>query len=156
MRELKACDLMSGEVVGVSPKATALEAAKLLLESGLTGLPVVDDQNRLVGIVSEADLLRCPPEMAGDVADSNEFYTTELASQFVKCFDRRVKDVMTEKVASVLCNTPLMAIAELLEAMRLKWVPVTERGKVVGIISRADVLRAFVDEVASPASLQPS
>jgi predicted transcriptional regulator len=58
-----------------------------------------------------------------------------------------------KKVASVLCNTPLMAIAELLEAMRLKWVPVTERGKVVGIINRADVLRAFVDEVASPAGL---
>jgi CBS-domain-containing membrane protein len=153
MRELKACDLMLSGVVAVSPKATALEAAKLLLESGLTGLPVLDEQNRLVGIVSEADLLRCPPEMTGEVADSNEFYTTGLASQFVKCFGRPVNDVMTKKVASVLCNTPLMAIAELLEAMRLKWVPVTERGKVVGIINRADVLRAFVDEVASPAGL---
>jgi CBS-domain-containing membrane protein len=153
MRELKACDLMSGGVVAVSPKTTALEAAKLLLETGLSGLPVLDDQSRLIGIVSEADLLRCPSELTGEAADGNEFFTTELAGQFIKCFDRPVKDLMTSKVASVLCNTPLMAIAELFEAMRLKWVPVTERGKLVGTISRADVLRAFVDEVEAPARL---
>lgn len=152
MKDLKASDVMSGSVVTVSSDATALEAAKLLLGSGMSGLPVIDDRSRLIGIISEADLLR-RPEMPGGFSDSKEFFTTELASQFLKSFGRSVKDVMTKKVASVLCNTPLMAIAELLEAMRLKWVPVTEHGEVVGVISRADVLRAFVDEVAPPARL---
>jgi CBS-domain-containing membrane protein len=155
MRELKACDVMSGRVAAVSANATALEAAKLLLGSGLSGLPVLDDQGRLVGIVSEADLLRRPSEMTSEVACCNEFFTTLLAEQLLKSFDRPVRELMTTKVASVLCNTPLMAIAELLETMRLKWVPVTEHGKVVGTISRADVLRAFVNEVASPARSHP-
>ena len=143
MKDLKASDLMSREVVRVSPKATALEAAKALLASGKSGLPVVDDQGRLIGIVSEADLLR-RPEVATAAVHSSEFFTNELADRLLECLGRPVEEMMTRKVASVLGNTPLMAIAELLETMRLKWVPVTERGKVVGVVTRADVLRAFV------------
>ena len=152
MKDLKARDLMSGEVTGVSPKAIVLEAAKLILASGMSGLPVIDDHGRLIGIVSEADLLRRPPELASHVGDSKEFFTAGLADRFIDSFERRVEEVMTTKVASVLCNTPLMAIAELLETMRLKWVPVTENGKVVGSVTRTDVLRAFVVEAETPAS----
>jgi CBS domain-containing protein len=73
----------------------------------------------------------------------------ELPSQFSKSRGQYVEDVMTTKVASVLATAPLAAIADLLETMRLKRVPVTEHGEVVGGVSRADLLRALVGEVKS-------
>ena len=145
MRELKARDVMSTRVVTVSSKTLVVEAAKLMLANRISGLPVVDDFGRLVGIVSEADLLR-RPEIGTQVVDCGEF-GSELASQFPKSCGQYVGDVMTTKVASVLGSTPLAAIADLLETMRLKRVPVIEDGKVVGVVSRADLLRAFVNEI---------
>ena len=150
MRELNARDVMSTQVVTVSSKAPVIEAAKLMLAHRISGLPVVDDFGRLVGIVSEADLLR-RAEIGTQVFDCGEF-GSELASQFLKSYGQYVGDVMTTKVASVLGSTPLAAIADLLETMRLKRVPVIEDGKVVGVVSRADLLRAFVNEIETSAS----
>jgi CBS-domain-containing membrane protein len=149
MKELKASDVMSTNVVSVSPGATVIKAAKLMLCNQVSGLAVLDDHDRLVGVVSEADLLR-RPEIGTQAVNCDETFDLETASHFLKSYGRYVEDVMTTQVASVTKNTPLAEVADMLETMRLKWVPVTEYGKLVGRVSRAGVLRAFVNAVASP------
>jgi CBS domain-containing protein len=147
MKELKARDVMSSNVVSISPKATVITAAKLMLDNQVSGLAVLDDGGSLVGIVSEADLLR-RPEIGTQTIDCGDL---EMASHFLKSYGRFVEDVMTTKVVSVARNTHLAQVAEMLETKRLKWVPVTEYGKLVGRVSRAGVLRAFVRAVEAPA-----
>jgi CBS domain-containing protein len=155
MEELKASDLMSGEVVTISPKATVVEAARLMLEHRVSGLPVVDAQGQLVGVISEGDML-CRAEIGAESVDDS-FWSLELARQFLKAHGRYVEDVMTSKVVSVDENTPLAEIARLLQVMRLKRVPVTNHGEVVGIVSRADVLRVLISEAGgAPIARQKS
>ena len=143
MKELQARDVMSGEVIAVSPKAAIIDAAKLMLDNRISGLPVIDDRGRLVGVVTEGDLLR-RVEIGTQTECAGGFFSSELAHQFLKSYGQYVEDVMTTKVASVLVNTPLVEIARLLQLMKLKRVPVIEHDEVVGIVSRADVLRALV------------
>jgi CBS domain-containing protein len=149
MNDLQARDVMCSEVVRVSPKATVVEAAKLMIAHRVSGLPVVDAAGQLVGVISEGDLLR-RVELGTEPTDG-QHWSLELARDFLKAHSRYVEDVMTTKVASVLENTPLPEIARLLQLMRLKRVPVTKRGEVVGVISRADLLRVLVNEAEPPA-----
>jgi CBS domain-containing protein len=144
MEELKARDLMSTEVITISPHARIIEAAKKMLEHRVSGLPVVDDDGRLIGVMSEGDLLR-RAEIGTDAATSGSLFSLELAHQFLKAHGQHVEDVMTQKVASVLENTALAEIASLMQLMRLKRLPVTNHGKVIGVVSRADILRVLVN-----------
>lgn len=149
MEELKARDLMSTEVITISPKATVIEAAKKMLDHRVSGLPVVDDRDRLIGVISEGDLLR-RIEIGTDPGMSGSPFSLELAREFLKAHSQDVEDVMTAKVASVLENTGLQEIANLMQLMRLKRLPVTNHGKVVGVVSRADVIRVLVHEAERP------
>ena len=146
MQGLRACDVMSVEVAATSPKASVIDAAKLMLERHVSGLPVVDDRCQLVGIISEGDLLR-RVEIGTEAESASSFFSSEIAHEFLKSHGQYVEDVMTTKVASVLLNTPLPEVARLLQLMKLKRVPVTDQGKIVGIVSRADVLRVLVNSV---------
>jgi CBS domain-containing protein len=150
MNELYARDVMSSDVVVVSPETTIARVAKLLLEHHVSALPVVDSQGHLIGIVSEGDLLR-RVEIGTEVEPIGSFYDSELVRQFIKSHGLFVDDVMTTKVASVLPNTPLIEIARLLQLMQLKRVPVIDHGKLVGIVSRTDLLRQLVTAVESSA-----
>jgi CBS domain-containing protein len=149
MEELKARDLMSTEVITISPKATVIEAAKNMLDHRVSGLPVVDDRDRLIGVISEGDLLR-RIEIGTDPGMSGSPFSLELAREFLKAHSQDVEDVMTAKVASVLENTGLQEIANLMQLMRLKRLPVTNHGKVVGVVSHADVIRVLVHEAERP------
>jgi CBS-domain-containing membrane protein len=140
---------MSSNVVSVSPEATVIKAAKLMLVNQVSGLAVLDDRGWLVGVVSEADLLR-RPEIGTQTINCDETFDLEMASHFLKSYGRYVEDVMTTEVATVVKETPLAEVADMLETMRLKWVPVIEHGKLVGRVSRAGVLRAFVNAVEAP------
>jgi CBS domain-containing protein len=148
MKELRVCDVMSSNVVSIWQRETVIKAAKLMLENQVSGLAVLDDHGSLVGVVSEADLLR-RPEIGTQTVDCDDH---EMASHFLKSYGRYVVDVMTTKVVSVARNTRLAQVAEILETKRLKWVPVTEYGKLIGRVSRAGVLRAFVNAVEGPAT----
>jgi len=150
--ELHACDVMSCDVSTISPRALVIDAARMMLERRISGLPVVDDRGQLVGVVSEGDLLR-RVEIGTEPDCSGSFFSSELARQFIKSHGQFVEDVMTAKVASVLPNTPLAEIARLLQLMKLKRVPVTDHGKVVGVVSRADVLRMLVNSVQAPSTV---
>jgi CBS domain-containing protein len=147
-------DVMTTNVITVSPDTTVQEIAKILSERSVSGVPVVDAENRLLGIVSEGDLLhrvetgteRRPDRRTGrrrswwlDTIGSD----AELARDYVKSHGRIARDVMTRDVVSVSEESELAEIANLLETKRIKRVPVVKDGKLVGIVSRANLVRAL-------------
>jgi CBS domain-containing protein len=142
---MKAAEIMTTPVITIAPDATITEAAELLLAHRISGAPVVDADGKLVGIVSEGDLLRRVE--AGTERRRSwwlELFTRSetLASEYVKAHGRKVSDIMTRWVVTVTEDTPLADIADLLEGHRVKRVPVLRDGQVIGIVSRANVLRA--------------
>ena len=143
---MQASDVMTTKVITVAPMASVREAAKLLSDNGISAVPVVDEKQRIVGMVSEGDLLH--REEIGterrrswwlDLAASMDQY----AEDYIKTHARTVQDVMTRDVLSVTETTSVADIALLLENHRIKRVPVIEAGKLVGIVSRANLIRAL-------------
>lgn len=141
---MKAKDLMTTNVVAVRTDTRVTEIASLLLERRISAVPVLDAEGKLAGIVSEGDLMH-RAEAAGRKHRSwwIAMLTTpeEYAFDYVKTRGTKAEDVMTRHVVTVDPNTELSRIAELLEEKRIKRVPVVENGMVVGIVSRADLLR---------------
>ena len=151
---MRAMDVMTTNVVTVGPDTSVQDVAKILSERGISGVPVVDAENRVIGIVSEGDLLhrietgteRRPERATGrrrswwlDTIGRDE----ELARDYVKSHGRSAGDVMTREVVSVNDTTELADVATLLETKRIKRVPVLKDGKLVGIVSRANLVRAL-------------
>ena len=140
-------DVMTRNVISVPPDATVESAAKTMLQRGISGLFVVNADGRLAGVVTEGDLLR-RDELG--TQRSRPWWLRLLvspgrqAADFTRTHGRRVSDVMTEDVVTVSANGPLDDVVELMEQHRIKRVPVVEDGKVVGVVSRADLLRALV------------
>jgi CBS domain-containing protein len=149
-------DVMTPYVVSVLPDQSVFDAAKLMLEKKISGLPVVDDTGNLVGIVTEGDFLR-----RAEIGTKRqrprwvEFFMGpgRLADEYVRISGRKIRDVMTRDVRAVAPDTPLSEAVRLMERHNIKRVPVVEGGKMVGIVTRANLLHAmasFVHEVASP------
>jgi CBS domain-containing protein len=145
---MRATDVMTKEVLTVKPDATVREVAALLAARGISGVPVIDAGDRLVGMVSEGDLLhraeigteRRPKRRRSWWLDS---FASDLATEYVKSHGRKVEDVMTREVITVGEATELADVAVLLETKRIKRVPVVADGRLVGIISRANLIRAL-------------
>lgn len=143
---MRARDVMATEVASVAPHIAVVDAARFLLERHISGAPVVDDDGRLVGIVSEGDLMR----RAETGTDRRPSWWLALltsaedaAREYLKTHGRRVADVMTADVITVDEDTPLADVAAILERRRIKRVPVVRDHRVIGIVSRADLLRAL-------------
>jgi CBS domain-containing protein len=141
-----ASDVMTRNVISVPPTATVAEAVELMLERGISGLFVVDASGTLAGIVTEGDLLR-RDELGTERRRS--WWLRLIASpgrqaaDFTRTHGRRVADVMTHDVISVPAGAALEEIVTLMEEHRIKRVPVQEGDRVVGVVSRADLLRAL-------------
>jgi CBS domain-containing protein len=152
---LVAKDLMTREVLTVPPTMPVTVLARMLAERCISAVPVVDDRAQLVGIVTEADLLR----RLASGEDRKRGWLAQLlsnqsrqAERYARTHGRTVGDIMTTDVAVVDANTSAEHIAHLLEERRIKRVPVLQEGRIVGLVSRADLLRAVLDP---PASLKP-
>ena len=151
-RLLTAGDLMTTRPVTVSPETTVVDIARLLSERGISAVPVIDARARLVGIVSEGDLMR----RAETGTERRRPWwlalltsPTTLANEYAHTHGARAADVMTSDVVTVTEATPATRIATLLETRRIKRVPVVRRGRLVGIVSRADLIRALAAIAAS-------
>lgn len=142
---MQAKDVMTTSVATIAATATVQDAAKLMFERRVSGLPVTDGSGRIAGILSEGDLLR-RSELGTDrqgswwlrllsVAEEN------AAAEFIKTHAVRVADVMTCPVISVSEKAPIEELALLLEKHHIKRVPVLRGDKIVGIVSRADLVR---------------
>ncbi|MBI4182621.1 MAG: CBS domain-containing protein [Proteobacteria bacterium] len=143
---MQAKDIMTREVVTISADATVQEAARLLVARHVSAVPVTDKDGRILGIVSEGDLLRRPE--TGTLRPRSWWLELvaapeDRASEYVKSHGTRVRDVMTKEVISVGETASLGDIAHQLEANHIKRVPVVKGGKLVGIVSRADLLRGL-------------
>ncbi len=150
---MKASDVMSRTVATVSPETTVREVAELLLNRHISAVPVVDGAGTVVGIVSEGDLIR-RQETGTDKHPSWWLRlltsTEDQARDYVKSHGRAASDVMTTDIVTVEPGTEIDQIATLLERHRIKRVPVCDGGKLVGIVSRADLIRGLA---AHPATL---
>ncbi len=148
---MKAKDVMTTKVVAVGPEMPVNAIAALLLERHISAVPVIDEDRRILGIISEGDLMRrdkTARRQSWWLAAFGE--TEELAREFVKTHGQRAKDVMTRDVVTVTEETPIATIAELLEQKGIKRVPVVRDGRLVGIVSRADLLRGLATRGLKP------
>jgi len=144
---MRASDVMARSVVTVTQDATIVDAAKLMISHRISGVAVVDREGRLAGIVTEGDLLR-RAEIGTERHRSawSEWFlpNSRLAAEYIKSHARRVADIMTRVVISVDELATLGEIADVMEQKRIKRVPVVNDGRIVGIVSRADLLRVLV------------
>ncbi|MGC1891284.1 MAG: CBS domain-containing protein [Stellaceae bacterium] len=144
---MKAADLMTSFVVTVTPEATIEYAAQLMLQHRISGLPVTDSDGGVLGIVTESDLLR-RAETGTDKRHARWVSLLigpgRLAQEYVHTHGRKVGEVMTERVFTVTPETPLADLVALMETKHVKRVPVVDQGRLVGIVSRADVMAALV------------
>ncbi len=152
---MKAIDVMVRNVVTVGSEASVAEAAELMAQHDVSALPVVGAQNQLVGIVSEADLIRreeigTQPEHPWWIEAMIPAAT--LAAEFAKSHGRRVSDVMSREVITATEDTPLARIANILERYRIKRVPIVRDNKLVGIVSRANLIQALASAALAPAA----
>jgi CBS domain-containing protein len=144
---MKAKDVMTRDLISVTSDATVLQAARLMLQHHISGLPVVDASGKLVGILSEGDFLR-RRETATQRRRSRwlEFLMGpgKIASEYTHSHGSKVAEVMTSEVRTVGEDTDLEQIVELMEKHRIKRVPVMRAGKLAGIVTRSNLMHAMV------------
>jgi predicted transcriptional regulator len=117
--DMDARDIMTRNVFTTTPQTTIRDAARILAEQHISGLPVVDESGKIIGMVTEADIISKPGKI--------------------------VADIMTKDVIAVKEDTPVEEIASLLSKRKIKRVPVVNEGRIVGIISRADIVHAVAE-----------
>lgn len=151
---MKAKDVMVRDVVAVSATTPVREAARMMVDHRVSGLPVVDADGRVVGIVSEGDLIH----RAETGTERRRSWwlealagAEELARDYVLSHARKVGDVMTRRVISAGEEAELRQVAALMDRHRVKRVPIVRDGRLVGIVSRADLVKAYLQVATQPA-----
>src|SRR5690348_4451670 len=142
---MRAHQIMTGDCLTVTPHTTIEEAAKIMLQTHISGLPVMDDAGRLVGIVSESDFLR-----RGEIGTGRkrpawlQFFMGpgKAASGFIQERGRKVEDVMTRDPITVGEETPLGDLVGLMEKNGIKRLPVMSGRTLKGIVTRSNLLQA--------------
>lgn len=149
MKPMKARDVMTTGVISVRPDTSIRQTARLLVDQGISAVPVLDERGAAIGMVSEGDLID------GDRRKRDqrrEWWLECLAEgtalspaflEFIRTTDRPVRSVMVSPVTTVDEEKLVEEIAQLLTNLRIKRVPLVRDGRVVGIVSRADLVRAL-------------
>lgn len=142
---MKVSEVMTHRVVTVGSTATVADAATLMLKHGISGLPVVDRKGTLVGMVTEGDLLRRVELGTEQRPGWLQIFTSnaKLADEYVHARGRSAGDVMSHDVVSIEPTAPLTEVVEKMERNRVKRLPVLEGGKLVGIVTRGNLVRAL-------------
>lgn len=143
---MNARDVMVSDVVTVGPDDLVSKAVQLLVDHDISALPVVDANQRVIGILSESDLLH--REKIG--TEKHRAWWLEavtppsvLALDYAKSHGRRVAELMSENIISANEDTPISEIATLLEKHRIKRVPILKDGRLIGIVSRSNLVQAL-------------
>lgn len=140
-------DLMTPDVVTVPPETPVMAMARLLADRGISAVPVVDAEGKVLGIVTEADLIR---RLAGEEDKPASWFGSlfadpaSQAERYARTHGVTARDLMTEKVVSVTPDTTAAHVAQIMESKNIRRVVVVQDGKLKGIVSRADLLRALV------------
>lgn len=156
---MRARDIMTTDPVTVPPDTPLEAVAALMAERHISGLPVVEADGRLVGLVTDGDLMR---RLSAKEDKPASFFaallgaTANQALAYARAHGRRVRDVMSINLATVTEDTTVEEVAHLLETKRIRRVPVLRDGRLVGVVSRADLLRAVMAPVGSGADQEAS
>ena len=151
-------DIMTAKVISIGAEEPVLKAARLMLQNRISGLPVVDKDGELVGIVTEGDFLR-----RGELGTQRrrpkwlEFIVGpgKLAEEFTHSSGRKVEEIMTPNPRTVVEDDTLETVVDTMERHHVKRLPVTRGGRMVGIVSRANLMHALASitrDVPAPAS----
>lgn len=156
---MKASNVMTIGAITVRPDTTIAHAAHLMLEDAVSGLPVVDAQGRPVGIVTESDLLH--RKEIGTQRRRSQWLEDwmragELARQYAREHGGKVGEVMTREVVVAEPTTPLSEVVERMEHHKIKRLPIVRDGKVIGMVSRSNLLRALSAQMTDAPSYEPS
>ncbi len=145
---MKAKDIMSTTVLAVQDTDQAIHAVQIMADNDIGGLPVVNETEVLVGIVTEQDLLLLEETEVPRVKAALYGLWIEPSRMVEENAKRRgllVRDVMTKKVITFSPDTPVIEVAQTMHSRRIGRVPILEDGRVVGIIARSDVMRAIAE-----------
>ena len=152
---MRATDIMTRDVITVGRDTTVAQAIRLMLDHRVSGLPVLDSDGKVVGILTEGDLLR-------RIETGTERHRPRwleilmgpgrMATEYVRSHGRKVDEIMTRDLISAMQDTAIEEIVELMERRHIKRIPILQDELLVGIVSRADLLRA----VAQALEEQPS
>jgi CBS domain-containing protein len=145
---MKAADIMTRAVITTTTDTQLVDVVRTMIRHRISGIPVLDASGAVVGIITEGDLLhraetrteKQHSRLAGLLLAPGH-----LADEYARSHGRNVGEVMSQEVVSVAPETPLAEIVALMESRRIKRLPVLENRKLVGIVSRADLLRALVE-----------
>lgn len=144
---MRADEIMSRDVVTVRPETPLREVAELLASRHLSGVPVVDAEGRLLGVLTESDLMRriaAPAEAPAGFLGGLIRDAAAEAGRFAKLHGRTAQDVMTPDPLCVPPDAPVAEVAKLLEEKRIRRLPVVSEGRLLGLVSRADILKAVL------------
>jgi CBS domain-containing protein len=153
---MKAADIMDAPGPSVAPETTVIEAVKLMLAHKASGLPVVDASGALVGMITEGDLLR--RSELGTERKHTGFAAVQagqkkLAEDFVRAHAQTICDVMTKGPVAIDEEATIAAIVSLIEDKHLHLIPVVRQGRLVGMIGRPCLLRAFIQRAEAPSAI---
>src|SRR6478672_9450633 len=156
---MRAHQIMTKDVITVTPHASIRDAANIMLRCHVSGLPVVDDDGSLLGIISESDFLRrAETGTTRTRSPILQFFSSpgKLADEFVHEQGRKVEDVMTRDAITVSEQTPLSKLVELMEKHGIKRLPVMSGKTLVGIVTRSNLLQAVASmarEIPDPTAV---
>lgn len=150
---MKASDVMTRDVLTVGRETAVAEAIRLMLDNNVSGLPVLADNGKVVGILTEGDLLR--RSETGTERHRPRWLEIlmgpgRMAGEYIRTHGRRVEEIMTTDLISVAPDTPLDEVVSLMERRRIKRVPVLDDEALLGIVSRADLLRSLLQALEAP------
>jgi CBS domain-containing protein len=154
---MQARELMSTNLTVVPPETPIAAVAELLATRGISAVPVVDEQGKPLGLVTEGDLIRrLANEPRGPLTWFLDLFrgATPQVQRFAKAYGKTARDVMTADLITVQENATPEEIARLMEKHGIRRVPVVKDGKMVGLVSRADLLRAVLRPQASEQAQQ--
>jgi CBS domain-containing protein len=150
---MQAADVMTRTVITTAPDASIEDAARLMVLHRFSGVPVVDAQGRVVGMITEGDLLR-RAETETEKRHSRWFRLLmgpgRLAHEYAQTHARKVEEVMSSPVVSVTPEASLAEVVALMESRGVKRLPVLENDRLVGLVSRADLLKALAELLPKP------
>jgi CBS-domain-containing membrane protein len=159
MKPLHAADIMTSAVFSIDADMSVVDAARMMLQHKISGLPVVNRENNLIGMITEGDLLR----RAEIGTERHRSPWLELllgpgraADDYTMTHARKVSEIMSDGIVSVTPDTPLDRVVALMERHRIKRVPVLSGKRIVGIVSRANLLAALVDATPKATIVNPS
>ncbi len=147
---IKARDIMTKDPITISPRASIVDAVKILLEKGFNGLPVQDDHGRLVGIICQSDLVAQQQRL--DIPSVFTIFDgfiplpgwKKAERSFAKMTALTVEEAMTKSLVTASPDTPLEDLASLMVKAKYYSLPVVEHGVLVGIIGKEDILRTLL------------